>query len=183
VHLRIIQLLVSIGLILSIVGGTNISTKADGSIKIATESKAGIILYFAAFIACIVVCILSLPRLGWVPQEERLLAVGVLLAFPFIFVRLLYSVLSFFLHSHSFSIYNGSVAVDVGMAVVEEFIVVLIYLFLGLKLSKLALGPGGPVLSKRSKEDKHQSHRKTRRTSPGEHEGRHHSRHSEGPQA
>ncbi|KAF2423793.1 hypothetical protein EJ08DRAFT_423000 [Tothia fuscella] len=147
-HFRLIQIVISVGLILSIVGGTNLNTNSDGSVKIGTESKVGIILYIVAFVACIVVCLLSLPQLSWVPKEERKISIAVLLAFPFIGIRLLYSVLAVFLHNHNFSIYNGSVGVHVGMAVVEEFIVVFIYIFLGFKLSKLALSEQGPIVSR-----------------------------------
>lgn len=59
------------------------------------------------------------------------------IAWPFIAVRLVYSILATFLNDDTFSVVGGNVAVRVGMAVVEEFVVVIDYLILGYSLQKL----------------------------------------------
>jgi hypothetical protein len=80
-----------------------------------------------------------------VPTAERRICAAVLAAFPFIAVRILYSVLAAFLHNHLFSIYNGSVPVLVAMSVVEELIVVFIYLLLGWFLPKIEAAMRGDI--------------------------------------
>lgn len=57
---------------------------------------------------------------------------AVLVALPLIAVRLIYSILTVFLHNHDFSIIHGSVAIWAVMAVLEEIVVVLVYVTVGL---------------------------------------------------
>ncbi|ORY19753.1 hypothetical protein BCR34DRAFT_471557 [Clohesyomyces aquaticus] len=145
-HFRLTQLLISIGLILSIVGGTRGTVKPDGTIEIATESKAGIGLYIVAYIALAFICLLSIRKVSSVPPTERRVPLAVIAALPFILVRLVYSALSVFIHNHLFNIVNGSVVVLIIMAVAEEFIVVAIYLLLGFCVDSLT--QYGPVASR-----------------------------------
>jgi hypothetical protein len=131
-HFRFIHLLVGVGLILSMVGGiSGYSVQPNGSISIPTTSKVGVILFIPAFVALILVLFVSLPLTSVVPPKERRVPVAVSFALPFIAVRLLYSVLSVFLHNHIFGLLNGSVVVWALMSVVEEFIVVAMYIIAG----------------------------------------------------
>ncbi|KAK3938954.1 hypothetical protein QBC46DRAFT_291396 [Diplogelasinospora grovesii] len=137
-HFRLVQVLITVGLILSIVGGTSSSGSDDGgSIQPSTISQVAIILYIVAVAACTGILLLSFPSLSAVPDEERALAAAVALALPFIMVRLAYSALAVFLHNSTFSIVDGNVVVWVCMAVLEEFVVVAIYLLLGFRLNRL----------------------------------------------
>lgn len=70
------------------------------------------------------------------PGPERRVPFAVAIAWPFILVRLLYSILVVFLNDSHFSVVNGSVAVRAAMSVAEEMIVVMIYLALALTLPK-----------------------------------------------
>ncbi|KAF2651886.1 hypothetical protein K491DRAFT_696113 [Lophiostoma macrostomum CBS 122681] len=131
-HFRIIKIVITVGLVLSVVGGiSGYKTQPDGSIKIPTESKVGVILFIPAFVALILILFVSLPHTAVVPPKERRVPVAVAFAFPFVAVRLLYSILAVYLHNHTFGVLNGSVVVWALMAVVEEFIVVIMYLTLG----------------------------------------------------
>lgn len=56
---------------------------------------------------------------------------AVLLAIPLIAVRLLYSLISDFGNSPQFSLINGDVKIQLVMATIEEFIIVLMYTILG----------------------------------------------------
>jgi hypothetical protein len=157
-HFRIIQLVVSVGLILSIAGGSS-----SNGLSVPTTSKVGIILYILAFAAMVLVCVMSISRLSHVPTAERRICGAVLAAVPLIAVRILYSVLAVFLHNHLFNIYDGSVAVLIAMSVVEEFIVVFIYLFLGWFLPKIEAEMRGQIESRPWKANKGSGHRSYQR--------------------
>jgi hypothetical protein len=159
-HFRFIQILITVGLILSIAGGSSGSTNADGSVTVATTSKVGIALYIVAYVALCAVLLLSMSSIRVVPTLERRLALGVLLALPFILVRLAYSALVVFVHNHLFNPITGSVPVFVAMGVAEEFIVVFIYLLLGFTLERLQPDQQGELVSrpwKQSKAGRHQN--------------------------
>jgi hypothetical protein len=141
---RILQLLISVGVILS----TSVSANENGTITIPTTVKAGIILFLVVFAAMVLIFVFSITNLGPLHSRERLVALAIATAAPFILVRLLYSVLSDFLHSHEFNIVDGSVAIHVAMSVIEEFIVVLIYLILGFIIDKLENDKRGPIASR-----------------------------------
>jgi hypothetical protein len=133
---RLIQLVITLGLILSIAGGSS-GSPTGGSYHVSTSSKVGIILYIVGLAACILVWLLCMRSISVVPHAERRLSAAVLLASPFIAVRLAYAFLSLFLHSHLFTPVDGSIVVLVCTATVEEFIVVFIYILLGWTLKKL----------------------------------------------
>jgi hypothetical protein len=163
-HFRILQLLITVGLILSIVGGISGTIEPDGTVKVATTSKVGIVLYLVAYVGIILVYLTSVPRTSVVPEQER----RVLLALPFILVRLIYSACAVFLHSHLFNLVTGNVVVRVVMAVVEEFVVVAIYIALGFLVIKLHATAQGPIAGRSKKNDRTRSERRIRRQSPGE---------------
>lgn len=61
---------------------------------------------------------------------------AITLALPILFIRIIYSILSAFLHNKTFSMLRGSLGAYIGMAVIEEFVVIAIYLTLGFMLEK-----------------------------------------------
>ncbi|KAI5456031.1 hypothetical protein BGZ63DRAFT_418066 [Mariannaea sp. PMI_226] len=147
-HFRLTQLLITLSLILSIVGGTSGSTSSNGTVKPATTSKVAIILFILSFVAMMGMLIVSFGYLSSVPAKERRIVMAVGVAAPFISVRLLYSVLAVFLSNKTFSVVGGSVAVRAAMAVVEEFIVVLDYLIVGYTLDRLDEHQQGELASR-----------------------------------
>jgi hypothetical protein len=148
---RLIQLLITIGLILAIAGGTSGSTNSNGTPQVATTSKVAIALYIVAFVAIVLVWVVSMAGLSVVPSAERRVAFAVLIALPFVLVRLVYSACVVFLHSHLFNLVNGSVVVNAVMAVATEFIVVGIYLLLGFFISTLSPSDAGPIATRQWK--------------------------------
>jgi uncharacterized membrane protein len=130
-----LQLFVIVGMILSIVGGTQAKITTTG-FEVTTPTKIGIPMYIAGFVTAVAILIMACTRLDTVPKGERRLALGAALATPFIAVRLVFSALVVFVHNDTFSIVGGSVGVYVGMAIVEEFIVVVIYVTLGWLLER-----------------------------------------------
>jgi hypothetical protein len=147
-------LLISLGVILSIAGGSSGSTDQNGNIQISTTTKVAIILFLVAFIGMMLILVVATSSIGLVSSRERLTALAVIIAAPFIVVRLAYSTLAVFLHNHDFSIVNGSVPIHVAMSVIEEFIVVIVYLVLGFMINKLDNDQRGPIASRPWKEEK-----------------------------
>ncbi|KAF7563754.1 hypothetical protein G7046_g402 [Stylonectria norvegica] len=156
-HFRLLQLLVSLGLILAIAGGTSGSTAPDGTVKVATTSKAGIILSIVAFVLMVIIYTISAGHKSVVPKQERRILLAIAVALPFIVVRLGYSALAIFLHNHTFSIVSGSVPVFVAMSVIEEFCVVADYLFLGYNLRKLEPEEKGGLANRQWKQGRNRN--------------------------
>jgi hypothetical protein len=156
-------LLITLGLILSIVGGTSSSVGPDGTIQVDTSSKVGIILYIIAFVALILIFLMSMSRAYCVPKKERRVPFAIIAALPFVLVRLVYSACTVFLHSHLFNIVTGSVVVLAFMAVIEEFIVVVIYVALGFMVDKLDANERGEIAGREWKAKKNKLGRRERR--------------------
>ena len=147
-HFRIVQLVLFVGLILAVVGGTSMNVDANGTYQVPSTSQAGVILYVIAFAGLILMFVLSVPQASAVPTKERRVPLAVALALPFLSVRLLYSVLSVFSHNHIFSVATGSATVRLGMAAIEEFVVVAVYVILGFFIDKLDASTRGPIASR-----------------------------------
>lgn len=152
-HFRLIQLVILVGTILAIVGATQGNKNPSLPPSPAVESQVAVILYAVSFAAVALILLLSAPSVSLVPEAERIIVPAVGLALPFIAVRVLYTLLLVFVHSGVFSRTGGggSVSVRAGMAVVEEFVVVAIYLFLGFRLPRLDKSERGEILSRASK--------------------------------
>ena len=147
---RITQLVISLGLVLSIVGGTN-SVSPTGTFTVQTTSKVGVLLYIIAFAILALMAILIIPKFANTQLGEKRLALAVIIALPFILVRIIYSLLAVFLHNQDFSLINGSVTILVVMAVLEEFLVVIIYLVVGWTANALPATQRGPLTKRQWK--------------------------------
>ena len=129
----IIHLLISGGAALCIVGGVGDNTNTP-----STKLKAGIIVYVVSFMAVTILYAIAVSQRLLVPRVEQRTFLAVGIALPFVAVRLLYSVLADFSYNHDFSAIGGNVGILVGMATVEEFVVVLDYVILGYTLQTIA---------------------------------------------
>lgn len=147
-HFRLIQLVLLVGMILAIAGGCNVSVDANGVYHTPITSKVGVIMYIVGFVALTLVYLLSVPNTSVVPDKERRVPIAITLALPFLLVRLLYSVLSVFIHDHLFNIATGSASVRISMSVVEEFVVVAVYAIIGLLVDRLDDASKGPIASR-----------------------------------
>jgi hypothetical protein len=147
-----VQLLIMLGLILSI-AGVNSTPGPDGKLQLDTEVKVAVILYvlgYGAIIVGIIVCSVNLGTAA--PMEQLRIAAAVALALPFIGSRLIYSLLAVFVNNDTFALGDaGSIVVYVCMAMVEEYIVVAIYLLLGFSINKIEREQQGELLSRRWK--------------------------------
>lgn len=136
------------GLILSIVGGTSTNISQTGSYTPAATSKAGVILYLVGFIAICIVALITITHLSSAQAGEDYLAYAVVFAMPFVLVRIIYSILAVFIHNKDFSVVGGRIVIRVFMAVLEEIVVVLIYIVLGFMIPVLSPGEKGPTASR-----------------------------------
>jgi uncharacterized membrane protein (DUF485 family) len=73
-------------------------------------------------------------RVKWIQQGERRLVLAVAISVPFILVRLIYSAILSFAHNPRFNLISGSVTINLVMAVLEEFVVIIVCLGVGLTL-------------------------------------------------
>ncbi|KAG6989855.1 hypothetical protein G7Y79_00062g093330 [Physcia stellaris] len=139
-HMRLAELLITVGLILSIVGGVNAGTdfSKTGVYKTQTLSKVGLALLIAAFgILCAITAVLS-QSIRHAEEGEKRILFAVAASLPFLLVRLIYSILAVFAKEKSFSLYNGNVTILLCVALLEEAVIVAIYEGVGLTLKKVS---------------------------------------------
>jgi hypothetical protein len=154
-NLRFIQLLVMVGLILCIVGGTDLSSEIGNAVSQASSSTggvsytmptvsiAGVALIIAGF-GCVILAtiVTSLQIRSAEPGEKRLL-LAVALAMPFVLVRIVFSALGTFGSNPNFKTYGGSphyATYFVAMAIAEEMAAVTIFEAVGLTLHEIPKG-------------------------------------------
>src|SRR5947207_2899290 len=96
-----------------------------------TKSRVGIILFLAIDICLFLLCVVTFHDLSTTVKSQRRIFVCVLLALPPVAVRLLYSLFGVLVNNNRFSIINGSATIQLAMATIEEFLVVLMFAILG----------------------------------------------------
>lgn len=138
-HMKFIQMVVTVGLILGIVGGINSSNdfvQNGNKIIPGTLSKAGLALFIVSYVFIVLATIiLSFSVSSAEPGEKRLLlAVG--LSLPFILVRLIYAAISVFGSNPDFNSVTGNVTILLCMGVLMELAAVIIYEGVGITLQK-----------------------------------------------
>ncbi|KFX88016.1 hypothetical protein O988_09188 [Pseudogymnoascus sp. VKM F-3808] len=135
--IQIAQLPTTLALILCIVGGTdeassNPSDRSDGP----KYFKIGIAIFIVIYLLLVFLTLITAGDLHRAPAGERRVYIAVVVALPFIAVRLLWSILSVFTTFKSFSAAGGNTVVELCMALIEEFVVVVMYTIVGLTISK-----------------------------------------------
>jgi hypothetical protein len=144
---KIVHVPAVVALILCIVGATNASSPA----QIESESTVhiGIILYTVVLAMLVILTFGACLAKRKTGEGEGILVFAVMCALPFIFLRLLYALLAAFSHLSCFNPVTGSETVALFMSVLEEMVVVVIYIATGLKLSAVPAGaadsPGGTL--------------------------------------
>ncbi|KAL8770089.1 MAG: hypothetical protein Q9209_004127 [Squamulea sp. 1 TL-2023] len=118
---------------LAIVGGVRLSSRNLSQQRSGKQfAQTGLSIFMVVFAIYTVICFLTLFKIDTVVPGERRILYGVLLAIPFIFLRIFYAVLTVFKDSKKFAIVNGSATVQFCMAIIEEMVVVVIYCGIGL---------------------------------------------------
>jgi hypothetical protein len=117
-------------LILCVVGGLD---EADNDIsKGKTLFKVGIAIFVVIYVLLFALSVVTMKDVGNAPREEKRVYTVVLIALPFIAVRLLWSILSVFGNNSDFSLNSPKPLIQLFMATLEEFIVVVCYTTVGL---------------------------------------------------
>ena len=146
-HLRLIQLLVMIGLILAIVGGVNAgeAKTADDLDDARTLTQAAVGLFIAGF----VILTLSTARVFFAissaEEGERRLIPALAVALPFLLVRVIYSGIGAYGSNTKFNATTGSSAIFLVMVVLMELVVVVIFEGVGLTLRAIPREERGKV--------------------------------------
>ena len=138
-QMQLAELLITVGLILSIIGGVNAGEEfgKTGIYKTQTLSKAGLGLFIAAFVILCLIAASLMQSIRHAEEGEKRILLAVAVSLPFLLVRLIYSALAVFANKRSFSLFYGDVSILLFMALLEEVIVVVIYEGVGLTLKKV----------------------------------------------
>ncbi|KAF6238249.1 hypothetical protein HO173_003529 [Letharia columbiana] len=136
-----------LALILSIVGGTRISS-SDTSKHNSEETfeKAGAIIFLISYVVIVAFAMLAMAESRDLPRGEKCILYAVLVSLPFLAVRLLYSLLADFEDNNTFYTVGGNAIVQLCMAIIEELLVTLFFLVADLvapALDSLVNGAGG----------------------------------------
>lgn len=134
IYFRATQLGITIALILSIVGGTS-SISSTGVYAVQPTSKAGILLYIVCYLALALMALLTIRNTFYLTSGETRIMWAMFVALPLLLVRLIYSLLVIFDHRRRYSLIDGSALIHALMAVVEEMLIILIYLGIGWTLT------------------------------------------------
>ncbi|CAG8248043.1 unnamed protein product [Penicillium nalgiovense] len=129
---QLVGLFALVGVILSIVGATKNSNISDG--LVTTETKVGLIFYLIAWIGVSGLFFMILQRTQSIEDGEHRLLLAVGVSLPLIFVRLIYSFIYTFGQETEFNMLSGNVTIQLVMSILEEILVVLVCLGIGLTL-------------------------------------------------
>lgn len=107
--------------------------------------KAGIMISVSIYAILVFLAIKSASEFNKVPAGEKRILAAVLVAIPLLAVRIVWAILAIFTDIPTFAGTNGSAAARVCMSILEEFIIVIIYTFVGLTVTRYN-GPEGASL-------------------------------------
>lgn len=147
-YFRIVQLAVLLAAIFAIIGLESTSKDAVTPTTASPWTYVAVICYIVSFVTLLFIFISLFYYRDVIPVDERILIPAVAVALPLIGARLVYQVLVVFVHDGIFSRSNGSILVRIVMALIEEFIVSMIYIGLGFKLRVLDNAERGPIQSR-----------------------------------
>jgi hypothetical protein len=138
-HMKFVQTIVMVGLILSIVGGIDASKdlSTTGVYTPQSFSKAAMGLFIAGYVLIVASTITLSFSVAHADHGEKRLLLAVALSLPFLVVRLVYSSISLFTTIENFNSVSGSVTIFLCMALIMELCVVIIYEAVGLTLQKV----------------------------------------------
>lgn len=146
-HMKFIQTIVLVGLILSIVGGVNAGEdySSTGHYTPQSLSKAAMGLYIASYVLIVATTIILSFSVSHAEDGEKRLLVAVAMSLPFLLVRLIYASVSIFANTSDFNSLSGNVTIYLCMALIMEFCAVIIYEVVGMTLRKIERVPTGHV--------------------------------------
>lgn len=130
-HLPIIA-----GLILAIIGGTDLYSTNPATVNDGvTDMKAAVLIFLLAFVALSAISVFTFTRIHQIMDGEKRLVFASVAVIPFLLVRIIYAIIADFSHGSTvFSLTsdrNVAVVVQAIMSVAMEFIAVLIFIMAG----------------------------------------------------
>ena len=135
-QMKLIQIIVTVGLILGIVGGTQSSGSNTSQISSGTLNKVGLGLFLAAYVLIVLTTIILSFSISHAEPGEKRILLALALALPFILVRLINGILSVFGNDSDFNPLIGNVTILLCTSVLMEFAAVIIFEAVGLTLQK-----------------------------------------------
>ncbi|KAI1327829.1 hypothetical protein F5Y16DRAFT_370403 [Xylariaceae sp. FL0255] len=126
--LRFLNLVILVSLILSAIGGSDAGTNYanTGVYVVSPLTKAAIALIIIGFIAIVLVTVLVAFNISSAEPGEKRIVAAVAVCLPFLLVRIIYSAISAFDNPPAFNSFTGSASVYLGLAVIEEIIIVIV---------------------------------------------------------
>ena len=136
--MRLAEILITVGLILSIIGGVDAGTQygKTGIYRPQTLSQVGLGLMIAALALLILTTLTLSKSIHNAERSERRILLAVVASLPFLLVRTIYSALAVFANSRKFRLFGGDVTTLLCMALLQEAVVVVLYEGVGLTLKK-----------------------------------------------
>ena len=146
-HIQLFELLNTVGIILSIIGGVNSGRdySKTGLYVPQTLSKVGLGLFIASFVAILAATVLLSSSVSHAEPGEKRILLAVAVSLPLLLVRLIYSSIYTFGGLRAFSSLNGSVSLLLCLALLEEMAIVMVYEGAGLtlrRIGKVGVGRG-----------------------------------------
>ncbi|KAL9597590.1 MAG: hypothetical protein Q9219_005029 [cf. Caloplaca sp. 3 TL-2023] len=139
--LALIRIPILVALILTAYGGSQLYGEASPSDYKNGENiaRAGIIVLLVTFGLLTCITAFSFSHLRQIRSGESVMLYAVTISVPFILVRLIYSALVYFdTHSKTFNLVGGNIWARAFMAVLEEWVTVMLYIAAGLIVPKIA---------------------------------------------
>lgn len=137
-HLKTIEFLMTIALILGIVGGVNAGNAASksptGAAPTQTLSKVATAIFIVCYIATVLSTIITSLSISHAEEGEKRLLLAISLSLPFLAIRLIYSCIATFTTNKHFSLLTGSAWILLFVALLPELVVVVFYETTGLTL-------------------------------------------------
>lgn len=130
---RAFRLLTVVAMAVAIAGITSNMT-AEGLQHPDIKTKIGMILYLVCWAVMVLILLVITMKRGSLERGEGRTLLAVAISSPFILVRVIYAFLIWFLHDSTFNILTGSETVTLVMSVLEEFVVVIVCLGVGMTL-------------------------------------------------
>jgi hypothetical protein len=130
---------IMLALALLVAGSIDPTSQEGPTFSANGEIKTGVALYLICFIALCYATAIILFRKHLALRDDRNLGLVVAISLPFMFVRVMYITLfAFAAHGNSewFNVISGDETTQLCMQVVQEYIIVLLYLLVGLNLNE-----------------------------------------------
>ena len=140
--LSLIQIPTILALVLAIIGGTKSFNSDPNTVSTGEKlSEVAVVVFVLILMILTAVTVVTMTRLTHISQGETRIIFAVACSIPFLFVRVLFSLIAAFDHnSTTFSVTatdQKAVDVEAFMATLEEFCTVILYLVAGLAAPKI----------------------------------------------